>query len=284
MHRKQQGFTIVELLIVIVIIAILAAITIVAYNGIQTRAHDSEVKAGTGQAKKKLQLYHVDNGSYPATGNVSAAGVTNGSVVYQYTQTSGGDGFCLTGTRSGVAANVTESSNPTTGTCSGHGADGVAVADNLLPNPSFETDTSSWVFQNSGGAATFSRVTSGQGIVAGSAAAEIYAPLSTTTLRHTVTGLAGSTPYTFSIYLTQINGPAVTINMTVSDQGGAGNNSIQFTPVVGSTTRHSVTWTTSPIPGTATLRVLEGTGSNTFTYRVDAAMLEQGSSASTYID
>ena len=36
--EKQKGFTIVELLIVIVIIGILAAITIVAYNGIQQRA------------------------------------------------------------------------------------------------------------------------------------------------------------------------------------------------------------------------------------------------------
>ena len=38
---KQRGFTIVELLIVIVVIGVLAAITIVAYNGIQSRARDS---------------------------------------------------------------------------------------------------------------------------------------------------------------------------------------------------------------------------------------------------
>ena len=39
--RKNVGFTIVELLIVIVVIGILAAITIVAYNGIQDRAKSS---------------------------------------------------------------------------------------------------------------------------------------------------------------------------------------------------------------------------------------------------
>ena len=41
---KNTGFTIVELLIVIVIIGILAAITIVAYNGIQNRANDTVIK------------------------------------------------------------------------------------------------------------------------------------------------------------------------------------------------------------------------------------------------
>lgn len=41
---KQSGFTIVELLIVIVIIGILAAITVVAYNGVQTRAQETKIK------------------------------------------------------------------------------------------------------------------------------------------------------------------------------------------------------------------------------------------------
>ena len=42
---RNKGFTIVELLIVIVVIGILAAITIVAYNGIQTRAQDTKINA-----------------------------------------------------------------------------------------------------------------------------------------------------------------------------------------------------------------------------------------------
>lgn len=39
-NKQNSGFTIVELLIVIVVIGILAAITIVAYNGVQQRARD----------------------------------------------------------------------------------------------------------------------------------------------------------------------------------------------------------------------------------------------------
>lgn len=41
-NRKQNGFTIVELLIVIVVIGILAAIVIVAFNGVQTRAQNAQ--------------------------------------------------------------------------------------------------------------------------------------------------------------------------------------------------------------------------------------------------
>jgi len=50
----QAGFTIVELLIVVIVIAILAAITIVAYNGIRDRASDSAAKTELSQAGTKL--------------------------------------------------------------------------------------------------------------------------------------------------------------------------------------------------------------------------------------
>lgn len=67
MSKRQSGFTIVELLIVIVIIAILAAITIVAYNGIQERALNSDRDARITSIQKALEMYYIDNGEYPTS-------------------------------------------------------------------------------------------------------------------------------------------------------------------------------------------------------------------------
>ncbi len=68
MH-KRHGLTIVELLIVVVVIAILAAITVVAYNGISDRARNSRLLATIDSYEKMIRLYHADHGTYPATQN-----------------------------------------------------------------------------------------------------------------------------------------------------------------------------------------------------------------------
>ena len=65
-NKHQSGFTIVELLIVIVVIAILAAISIVAYNGIQQRGRDGQRKADISTIKKALEMYRLDNNTYPS--------------------------------------------------------------------------------------------------------------------------------------------------------------------------------------------------------------------------
>ena len=67
MNKTKSGFTIVELLIVIVVIGILAAITVVAFNGVQTRANTAGALSDLKQVNSAIQLYYVDNGAYPNT-------------------------------------------------------------------------------------------------------------------------------------------------------------------------------------------------------------------------
>ncbi len=74
-NRNHTGFTIVELLIVIVVIAILAAITIVAFNGIQDRARFGSYRSDITAINKAIQMYNADNGRYP--GNATAGCWTN---------------------------------------------------------------------------------------------------------------------------------------------------------------------------------------------------------------
>ncbi|MEO8691286.1 MAG: prepilin-type N-terminal cleavage/methylation domain-containing protein [Candidatus Saccharimonas sp.] len=68
MSRRNEvasGFTIVELLIVIVIIAILATITVIAYKGIQDKAYATKGAAVAESYANLATMYDLDNGTYP---------------------------------------------------------------------------------------------------------------------------------------------------------------------------------------------------------------------------
>lgn len=65
-NANQQGFTIVELLIVIVVIGILAAITLVAFGGVRDRANTSAAQNAANEVLKKTEIYRTLVGTYPA--------------------------------------------------------------------------------------------------------------------------------------------------------------------------------------------------------------------------
>lgn len=67
---KMRGFTLVELLIVIVVIAILAAITLVAYNGIQNRAKNTAAVETANQVRNKIEAYNTIESHYPDNADV----------------------------------------------------------------------------------------------------------------------------------------------------------------------------------------------------------------------
>lgn len=69
MYKSAKGFTIVELLIVIVIIAILASITIVAYNGVQNRANDTAVQTDLRNLRTIMLVTSSETNVYPNTEN-----------------------------------------------------------------------------------------------------------------------------------------------------------------------------------------------------------------------
>lgn len=70
-NNNNRGFTLVELLIVIVVIAILAAISIVAYNGIQDRARNTTAAESASQLRTKVEAYNSVVGEYPAGATVT---------------------------------------------------------------------------------------------------------------------------------------------------------------------------------------------------------------------
>ncbi len=61
----SQAFTIVELLVVVVVISILAAISIVSYNGITKKANETVLLSDLDNNSKELELYKVEKGVYP---------------------------------------------------------------------------------------------------------------------------------------------------------------------------------------------------------------------------
>ena len=75
MARTQRGFTLIEIMVVVAIIGILAAIAIPNYRDYVTRSKITEAFAGLSDARNKMEQYFQDNRSYP-TGGCVVQGVT----------------------------------------------------------------------------------------------------------------------------------------------------------------------------------------------------------------
>jgi len=129
--RKQHGFTIVELLIVIVVIGILATISLVAFNGVQAKAADVVLKSDLKNASTQLEIAKVESGSYPDDDG-SDLPRSEGTTL-EYTAASGD--YCLTASssRASTAFHLDSTTGTITeGPCTGHegtGGDGDVAFD-----------------------------------------------------------------------------------------------------------------------------------------------------------
>lgn len=73
LKQRQSGFTIVELLIVIVIIGILATLVIVTFSGVQQKARDSERKTDINAIAGQIEAVYATQGTYPGLAGINDA-------------------------------------------------------------------------------------------------------------------------------------------------------------------------------------------------------------------
>ena len=124
LQATKNGFTIVELLIVIVVIAILATITVVAFNGIQTNSQSSAALSSVRQVVKKIELYRAENNTNPSDLSVINIQTTVGSTTLQYTAQ---PDYCVTARVGKVSQHQKQGSAAT--------AEGACPDHTLGPNP-----------------------------------------------------------------------------------------------------------------------------------------------------
>jgi type II secretory pathway pseudopilin PulG len=295
----------VELLIVIVVIGILAAIVIVAYNGIQQSARSAVAKSSASQAAAALSTYSVQNSdTYPTT--LAIAGIVDsGGTTYQYSvnNSTSPASYCVTATVDSTSFYVSSTNNvPTTGACTGQSNGGQAAITNLALNPSFTVKTSPWLTNaGTGGTVSGSRPQTG-GIVDGGPFTRITWSVLPTSSNGYITEGSGSvlattavTPgvtYTISGYVKTSWAAQVYVNTTSYTSGlgtVAGFAGPTVTLASGSWTRLSLTFTAPATAAVTTLRFSLVTGgplppSVGSTFDVDEVMATQGSTLYNYAD
>jgi len=134
-HATTRGFTLVELLIVVVILAILAAVVIPTFQNASAEAKESAMRASLATVRQAISLYRVQhNETYPGSGGTWSEFVTQ--------LTTGTDATGASGTQYGPYLRTGFPTNPMTGT-----ADGRVVA----TMPAEPTGEEAWIYATGNG-------------------------------------------------------------------------------------------------------------------------------------
>ncbi|HPF30937.1 MAG TPA: prepilin-type N-terminal cleavage/methylation domain-containing protein [Candidatus Saccharibacteria bacterium] len=120
MGKKRTGFTIVELLVVIVVISVLSIIIFVSYSGIRDRAIASLLVSNLNNVSKSLSLYQVENGTYPLDinelNNIIGSRLSSDITIQEYFPET--NGFCVNVSNGEVSYRLTNDGEPRMGLCS----------------------------------------------------------------------------------------------------------------------------------------------------------------------
>ncbi|MBL8158844.1 prepilin-type N-terminal cleavage/methylation domain-containing protein [Candidatus Saccharibacteria bacterium] len=289
-RSRQSGFTIVELLIVIVIIGILAVLAIGAFSRAQEQARAATAQSDLKASAKQLEQAKADAGTYPATSSGLPA---SPNTTYQYAYDAVADTYCLTGNNGSSTFRISsDNRNPASGVCPGHGVGGATPITNLMPNPKMATNTTGWSPRMStGGTGTGTQLT-GQ---------TTFTPSVTTAYRVTLTAVPASwwrmttqgipvtvgQSYTLSSWIR----PSATLSTGVILIWKNSSNSI-ITENGAASSHVANTWERRSVTATApaaavTLQVDIGApGSAAIGTSLDATgvMVEQGSTLTNYAD
>ena len=150
---SMPAFTIVELLVVIIVIGILAAITIVSYTGITTKANTTSLQSDLDNASRLLKLYDVEYGSYPtalyanncpstptADSRYCLRPSSGNTLVYT---TIAGTNFRVTNTNDTISYSITNNTPPTVATTPDGSLLGSPCPSGFIPVPGSGTYSTS---------------------------------------------------------------------------------------------------------------------------------------------
>ena len=80
LKKRNSGFTIVELLIVIVVIGILALLVITTYSGIQAKARNAKRQTDVASVQTQLEAFFSQNGYYPSLADMNSGTWLSGNM------------------------------------------------------------------------------------------------------------------------------------------------------------------------------------------------------------